>query len=83
MSNPSNRETERFAMRRKEESVMTDWKFKVGQKVRLIPQAWDLTAPPGDFLIVSLLPKEGNDNQYRIQSVSDGHHRVVREGRLA
>lgn len=59
------------------------YKFKVGQKVRMIPQAWDPAVPTDDFRVVRLLPRESADHQYRIQSLTDGHERVVRESQLA
>ncbi len=60
-----------------------DHKFRVGQRVHLLVRAWDLTPPAGHFHIMRLLPREGAEYQYRIQSVSDGHERVVRESQLA
>lgn len=58
-------------------------KFMIGQRVHLLAQPWDLTPPAGHFRVVRLLPREGGDHQYRIQSVSDGHERIVRESHLA
>lgn len=58
-------------------------KYWVGQLVHLMTQAWEPAMPAGHFRILRLLPREGADFQYRIQSVADGHERVVRESNLA
>jgi hypothetical protein len=60
-----------------------DHKFRLGQRVHLLARPWDLTPPAGHFRIMRLLPREGAEYQYRIQSVADGHERVVRESQLA
>jgi len=59
-----------------------DHKFRLGQRVHLLARPWDLTPPAGHFRIMRLLPREGAEHQYRIQSVADGHERVVRESQL-
>jgi hypothetical protein len=58
-------------------------KYWVGQLVHLVNRAWEPAMPSGHFRVVRLLPREGADHQYRIQSVADGHERVVRESSLA
>lgn len=58
-------------------------KFQLGQRVHLLARPWDLTPPAGYFRIMRLLPREGTEHQYRIQSVADGHERVVRESQIA
>ncbi|MHB1218531.1 MAG: hypothetical protein ACYC1L_10085 [Alphaproteobacteria bacterium] len=60
-----------------------DHKFRLGQRVHLLARPWDLTPPAGHFRVMRLLPREGAEHQYRIQSVADGHERVVRESQLA
>jgi hypothetical protein len=56
-------------------------KYKTGQTVRLVPRTYD-AAPKGSFRIVRALPTEHGIKQYRIQSTTDGHERVVSEAEL-
>jgi hypothetical protein len=39
--------------------------------------------PTGYFRVIRLLPDYQGDNQYRVQSTSDGHQRVVIESEIA
>jgi hypothetical protein len=39
--------------------------------------------PSGNFRVVSLLPDYQGNNQYRIESASDSHQRVVVETEIA
>ena len=57
-------------------------RFKVGETVQFTPSPVIASAQRGTYKIVRLMPPVGDDNQYRIQSVSDGHERVVREGEI-
>lgn len=57
-------------------------KFKAGQTVRLSPSNYDHHTPRGFYEVVRILPPDGDDNQYRVKSNSDGHERVVRESEL-
>jgi hypothetical protein len=62
-------------------AVMELHKFKFGQSVEFV--ASDLRLKPlGLFKIVRVMPSERGIRQYRIQSVMDGHERVVMEGDL-
>lgn len=65
------------------ETPSSDHKFRLGQRVHLLARPWDLTPPAGHFRIMRLLPREGAEHQYRIQSVADSHERVVRESQIA
>jgi hypothetical protein len=56
-------------------------KYKVGQTVDLIPSA-GRSAAKGTYQIVSLLPTERGDVQYRIKSRSEAHERVMSESDL-
>lgn len=56
-------------------------KYKTGQTVRVVPKTYE-TAPKGSFRIVRTLPTEHGVKQYRIQSTTDGHERVVSEAEL-
>jgi hypothetical protein len=57
-------------------------KFRVGQKVVLIPNRLERHVPAGAYTIQRLLPVEGNELHYRIKNSSDGHERVVIEAQL-
>jgi hypothetical protein len=58
-------------------------KFKVGQTLQFAPSIFESAARKGSYTVVSLLPPEGGQNQYRLKSDSDGHERVVHEGQLS
>lgn len=57
-------------------------KFKPGQTVTVVVRRYEST-PAGRFRIVRALPTEQGIKQYRIQSVMDGHERVVSEAEIA
>lgn len=57
-------------------------KFKVGRTVRFTPGPMHAGGRGGTYKITRLLPPSGDDNQYRIQSIDDGHERVVKEDEL-
>jgi hypothetical protein len=61
---------------------MTHHKFKVGQKVNLLPNRLDRHIPAGSYTIQRLLPIEGRELLYRVKHAGDGHERVVSEGQL-
>jgi hypothetical protein len=61
---------------------MATHKFKVGQKVVLIPNRLERHVPAGAYTIQRVLPVEGHDLQYRIKNSADGHERVVNEAQL-
>ena len=56
-------------------------RFKVGDTVR-VSQRVNPHIPAGSYKVVRLLPAEGRDHQYRLQSSLDGRERVVRESDL-
>lgn len=58
-------------------------KFKVGQVLQFSPSIFEPATRKGSYRVVSLLPADGGDNQYRLKCEADGHERVVREGQLA
>lgn len=62
---------------------MKNHKYQIGQKVDFRPAGFGQAKPPSDFRIDGLLPADGIDNQYRIESLHDGHKRVVHEGQLS
>ncbi|MCG8543602.1 MAG: hypothetical protein MJE12_05265 [Alphaproteobacteria bacterium] len=64
---------------------MDDHRYRVGETVRFVKVSLGSIGglPAGDFRIVGLLPIYHGQNQYRIQSESDGHQRVVVESEIA
>lgn len=59
-------------------------KFRVGQTVQFRPPStFGIVLPPGGFKIEQLLPPDAAGNQYRVESVFDGHKRVVRESEIS
>lgn len=56
-------------------------KFKLGQTVTITERRYEAT-PRGTFRIVRALPSEQGVRLYRVQSVTDGHERVVSENEL-
>lgn len=57
-------------------------RYRVGQTLYFRP-ARGVEGRPGDVRIERLLPADAGGNQYRVESVFDGLHRVVREDELA
>lgn len=65
---------------------MKQHRFRVGQTVRFVavPSTSRLGGTPvGSFRVVRLLPDYLGSNQYRLESTTDGHQRVVVEGEIA
>jgi hypothetical protein len=58
-------------------------KFKVGQVLTFSPSIFEPAIRKGTYKVVSLLPPDHQDNQYRLKSEADGHERVVHESQLA
>jgi hypothetical protein len=65
-----------------ETAVIELHKFKLGESVEIAPSDLRLKQL-GAFKIVRVLPSERGIQQYRIQSVMDGHERVVMESELS
>ncbi|HEY7580620.1 MAG TPA: hypothetical protein VH855_23770 [Acetobacteraceae bacterium] len=61
---------------------MAHHKFKVGQKVNLIPNRLERHVPAGAYTVQRLLPVEGRELFYRVKHTGDGHERVVSEAQL-
>jgi hypothetical protein len=61
--------------------VILSTKFKPGQTVSIAERRYEAT-PRGQFRVVRALPAERGVRLYRVQSVSDGHERVVSEYEL-
>lgn len=60
---------------------MNDYKYRIGQRVNYRPLGAG-AGGAGPFKIERRLPSESIEHQYRIESLRDGHQRVVREGEL-
>jgi hypothetical protein len=56
--------------------------FRPGQTVRLSRGYPVRAAAGGDYKIVSQLPDDGGELQYRVKSVREPHERVVKESEL-
>jgi len=60
--------------------------YRVGQTVRFVKTTQSrgiAGSPSGDFKVIGLMPDYQGNNQYRLQSTSDGHQRVVVEAEIA
>ncbi len=57
---------------------MAAHKFKVGQRVTLIP-GFGRMSGSGDYKILMLLPATEGQNQYRVKSAAETFERVVKE----
>ena len=68
---------------------MESHKYRVGQTVQFVkpPRSSSINGigpfPAGSFRVAGLLPDYLGNNQYRLQSTSDGHQRVVVESEIA
>ena len=63
---------------------MKSHRFRVGQTVsflRITPAS--KASPSGSFRVVALLPEYFGNNQYRLESIRDGHQRVVVESEIS
>ena len=60
---------------------MDHHRFTAGEAVVFVPGS-DERKYGGLYEVVTQLPDEHGEHQYRIQSRSDGHHRVVWEYQL-
>ena len=59
---------------------MKSHRYRVGQTVafsKTVPTSG--AQPSGNFRVVALLPDYHGNNQYRVESVGDGHQRVATE----
>jgi hypothetical protein len=65
-----------------QENLVRDSKFLVGQNVRFVSGIVGRPGAGGNYKIVRVLPLEGDEQQYRIKSMSEPHERVARESQL-
>ncbi len=61
---------------------MKTHKFQVGQTVHYKPSGPGRLQGSGDVKIERLLPPDQSDNLYQVESLFDGHKRVVRESEI-
>lgn len=57
-------------------------KYTVGQVLDLLPNRGSSSRKAGECKVVALLPYEGHVIQYRVQSISESHQRIVSENDL-
>jgi len=57
-------------------------KYKVGQTLDLLPNRGSSNRRAGGCKIVALLPYEGHAVQYKVQSLTESHLRIVSENDL-
>ena len=57
-------------------------KYTVGQVLDLLPNRGSSSRKAGECKVVALLPYEGHMIQYRVQSISESHQRIVSENDL-
>ena len=69
----------------KERNSMDLHRYFIGQTVQFIKAARSSGlggTPAGNFRVLGLLPDYHGNKQYRVQSTSDGHQRVVVESEI-
>jgi len=57
-------------------------KYQVGETVYYTSPTFGRTAATGSYIVVKLLPSEGDDYQYRIKSSGEAFERVAKESQL-
>jgi hypothetical protein len=61
---------------------MTDHKFRIGERVELIPSLSERFAATGMYEVVRQLPTTDGEFGYRIKSIQEPYERVVKESQL-
>ena len=61
---------------------MDEYKFQVGQKVRLVRRMLHRTTPDAVYEITRAMPSDGREHAYRIKAVHENHERAVTEGEI-
>jgi hypothetical protein len=57
-------------------------KFRIGDNVHFTTGLFGRGGANGVYEVVRLLPSEGDEQQYRIKSVSEPHERVAKQSQL-
>jgi len=65
-----------------ESSMLKTHKFQIGQTVCFTSRPIGHMAANDAYLIVKLLPSDGDDYQYRIKSANEAFERVAKESQL-
>jgi hypothetical protein len=64
------------------EIPMRSHKYQVGETVYYTSPTFGRAAATGSYIVVKLLPSEGDDYQYRIKSSGEAFERVAKESQL-
>ena len=59
-----------------------EYKFQVGERVRLAASAPNWGVAGGGYVVIHQLPERDGAFEYRIKSISQPHERVARESEL-
>ena len=62
--------------------MMTEHRFRSGQRVQLIPTTLNKKAARGPYEVLRELPYDAGEFRYRITSINEGYDRVVTEDEL-
>ncbi|HTQ82065.1 MAG TPA: hypothetical protein VMI47_02250 [Pseudolabrys sp.] len=65
-----------------DELVVKAHKYHVGDTVYFTSPTFGRAAATGSYIVVKLLPSEGDDYQYRIKSSGEAFERVAKESQL-
>ena len=57
-------------------------KYQIGETVYYTSPTFGRAAATGSYIVVKLLPSEGDDYQYRIKSSGEAFERVAKESQL-
>ena len=57
-------------------------RFRVGESVHFMSGSVGKGGTSGVFEVVRILPSDGDEQQYRIKSVTEPHERVARQSQL-
>ena len=61
---------------------MAEHRFRVGDRVELLPNRLNNNVRPGIYTIVKALPVTNQGCQYRAKNAMDSHERVLDEAQL-
>jgi hypothetical protein len=64
------------------EILVRSHKYQVGETVYYTSPTFGRAAATGSYIVVKLLPSEGDDYQYRIKSSGEAFERVAKESQL-
>ena len=64
------------------EIILKSHKYQIGETVYYTSPSFGRAAASGSYIVVKLLPSEGDDYQYRIKSAGEAFERVAKESQL-